>query len=432
VILGEYRADGLGTVLAVLWGRRLNMSRLLLTVAAAVALVLPEAHRADDWGEDQYDVSVDLNVQGAGVGFETFRSPLQPYGDWVVVGSYGQVWRPRVATGWRPYYYGRWEWTNEGWLWASDEPWGWAAYHYGRWAYDPYYGWVWVPGNEWAPAWVSWRVSGDVVGWAPLAPGFSAYVTAYPFVDFWWTFVPSGRFCSIPVHSVAYAPNYSRRWYDATAPAPAFVSRPGPVRGGHATPAWGGPAPQLIERHVGRPLSPVRIVGAPSPGFRARPGEIAVYRPERGFRDGGRPADRVGAPAPAAPGFVGRGGGEFRPGARAPEYRAPPATRAPEYRGPPATRAPEYRAPEHRAPDAGHATPPARGGFGGGQGGDHRAGARAWAPPAGGASSGGGWSAPPSAPSRGGGAPPSAPPAGGGGGGGAVQRGGGHGRGDRH
>jgi hypothetical protein len=408
------------------------MSRPLLALAAAAALVLPAAHRADDWDDDRYDVSVDLNVQG-GVGFDTFRGPLQPYGDWVVVGNYGQVWRPHVAAGWRPYYYGRWEWTNEGWFWASDEPWGWAAYHYGRWAYDPYYGWVWVPGNEWAPAWVSWRVSGDVVGWAPLAPGFSAYVTAYPFVDFWWTFVPSGRFCSIPVHSVAYAPTYSRRWYDATAPAPAYVSRPGPVRGGHATPAWGGPAPRMIEQHVGRPLSPVRVVGAPSPGFRARPGEIAVYRPERGgVRDGGRPADRVGAPAPA-PGFVGgRGGGEFRPGERAPEYRGGPATRAPEYRGPPAARAPEFR-----APDAGRASPPARGGFGGGPGGADRGGGRAVTPPAG----GGGWSPPPSAPQRGGGwSAPSAPPSGGGGGGGGapVHRGGGagggggHGRGERH
>ena len=31
-------------------------------------------------------------------------------------------------------------------------------------------GWVWVPGEEWAPAWVSWRTSKDYVGWAPLPP----------------------------------------------------------------------------------------------------------------------------------------------------------------------------------------------------------------------------------------------------------------------
>jgi hypothetical protein len=31
-------------------------------------------------------------------------------------------------------------------------------------------GWVWVPGSEWAPAWVSWRESDDYIGWAPLPP----------------------------------------------------------------------------------------------------------------------------------------------------------------------------------------------------------------------------------------------------------------------
>ncbi len=30
--------------------------------------------------------------------------------------------------------------------------------------------WIWVPGYEWAPAWVSWRSSDDYVGWAPLPP----------------------------------------------------------------------------------------------------------------------------------------------------------------------------------------------------------------------------------------------------------------------
>ncbi len=292
------------------------MSRVPLALAA-VLVALPAASRADDWADDRaevrpaggYDVSVDLNVQG-GVGFETFHAPLQAYGDWVVVGSYGTVWRPRVAAGWRPYYYGRWEWTNEGWFWVSDEPWGWAAYHYGRWAYDPYYSWVWVPGYEWAPAWVSWRSSGDVVGWAPLAPGYSVFVTTYPYVDAWWTFVPCNRFVSVPVYSVAYAPGYARRWYDSSAPAPAFAPRGGAVaRGSFNAPAWGGPAPRSIEQRMGRPLAPARIVRTPTPGERGRPGEIAVYRPERGPVSHGPPAhvDR-GGPAWGAQGGERRGG----------------------------------------------------------------------------------------------------------------------------
>ena len=68
------------------------------------------APRADEWDSDEwgdvrpaggYDVSVDLNVQGA-VAFESFHGALQPYGDWVAVGSYGRVWRPRVAAGLAP------------------------------------------------------------------------------------------------------------------------------------------------------------------------------------------------------------------------------------------------------------------------------------------------------------------------------------------
>src|SRR5690606_38177529 len=38
------------------------------------------------------------------------------------------------------------------------------------WALIAGHGWVWVPGDEWAPAWVSWRESGDTIGWAPLPP----------------------------------------------------------------------------------------------------------------------------------------------------------------------------------------------------------------------------------------------------------------------
>src|SRR3977135_729720 len=40
-------------------------------------------------------------------------------------------------------------------------------------------GWVWVPGDQWAPAWVSWRQTDDedYVGWAPLPPEASVTVS---------------------------------------------------------------------------------------------------------------------------------------------------------------------------------------------------------------------------------------------------------------
>ena len=101
-----------------------------------------------------------------------FDEPLQPYGEWVVVGSYGRCWRPRHVEGdWRPYCDGHWVETDQGWYWQSDEPWGWATYHYGRWDFDASYGWVWVPHTRWAPAWVAWRSGGGYIGWAPWPPG---------------------------------------------------------------------------------------------------------------------------------------------------------------------------------------------------------------------------------------------------------------------
>ena len=111
------------------------------------------------------------NGQSTG-SYSMFYTKLEPYGDWIETRDYGYVYRPREATGprWRPYLNGHWVYTDAGWTWISDEPFGWATYHYGRWTRIRTVGWVWVPGDEWAPAWVSWRKGGDYVGWAPLPP----------------------------------------------------------------------------------------------------------------------------------------------------------------------------------------------------------------------------------------------------------------------
>ncbi len=244
------------------------------------------------------DVSVDLAAPGASVSFDTFREGLAPYGDWENVGSYGPVWRPRVAAGWRPYYYGRWTWTDEGWLWVSDEPWGWGPYHYGRWGWDASYGWFWVPGYQWAPAWVTWRYSADVVGWAPLGPGWSLYATAYPAFYNWWTFVPCASFVGVPVQGIAYPARYYPNYFQRTYPAPPRAS----VMGAHA-PAWGGPSHSFLERRVGRAIPPSRIVPVNSPGRAAGPrgnGPIPVFRPPPTSGGGNRPP--VAGGGPAAPG----------------------------------------------------------------------------------------------------------------------------------
>jgi hypothetical protein len=103
----------------------------------------------------------------------SFRRDLATQGTWLDVRDYGSVWQPSVSSNlaWRPYVDGSWAWSLHGWTWASNETFGQICYHYGRWLQLPRQGWVWVPGTEWAPAWVSWRTGKDCIGWAPLPPG---------------------------------------------------------------------------------------------------------------------------------------------------------------------------------------------------------------------------------------------------------------------
>src|SRR5207248_1104167 len=114
---------------------------------------------------------------------------LDQYGDWRETSDYGYVWQPRQAQSrtWRPYTDGHWVYTDVGWTWISEEPFGWATYHYGRWTRLRNIGWVWVPGDEWAPAWVSWRKSNAYVGWAPLPP--EARFDRGTGIHNWWTVI---------------------------------------------------------------------------------------------------------------------------------------------------------------------------------------------------------------------------------------------------
>ena len=105
------------------------------------------------------------------VSLDFFYDNLAPYGSWQDVGDYGYCWQPYdVDSDWQPYSNGRWVYTDVGWTWDSSEPFGWAVYHYGRWANLNGIGWIWTPGTEWGPGWVSWRHSPRYVGWAPLPP----------------------------------------------------------------------------------------------------------------------------------------------------------------------------------------------------------------------------------------------------------------------
>jgi hypothetical protein len=167
-----------------------------LAAAAATPTVsgsssTPVSSSGPDAGSDSYSV---------------FYRKLDPYGDWMETRDYGYVFQPRQAAqsrDWRPYTNGHWIYTDAGWTWISDEKFGWATYHYGRWIRLRDIGWVWVPGEQWAPAWVSWRKGGDYVGWAPLPPEaqFDRQIGIHNWADNYYdigpgqyTFVPANEF----------------------------------------------------------------------------------------------------------------------------------------------------------------------------------------------------------------------------------------------
>ena len=155
--------------------------------------------------------------------FGVFYSSLSPHGEWINF-NFGYAWRPyHVAHGWRPYLYGRWVWSDYGWYWVSDESFGWATYHYGRWYYDDFYGWIWIPGDTWGPAWVEWRYDDDYIGWAPLSP-YAAFDVrlGITFSNHWvapynyWNFVPGRNFAGARVVDYVQPAERTRRIFGNT------------------------------------------------------------------------------------------------------------------------------------------------------------------------------------------------------------------------
>ena len=143
-------------------------------------------------------------VYGRGsVSFNYFYDNLSRYGEWIRLDDGLVVWRPQESrSNWEPYTQGAWMWTDCGWYWNSDEPYGDIVYHYGRWHNDDYYGWIWVPDYEWAPAWVQWRYDDNYIGWTPLPPyamfsehsGIS-FTVGFNLGYLRWHFVPYRNFC---------------------------------------------------------------------------------------------------------------------------------------------------------------------------------------------------------------------------------------------
>lgn len=254
------------------------MKRITMILALAALTALASAYA--------------FSYGGFAISFGGFYSSLGPHGEWISVDAGLYAWRPvNVAVGWRPYQIGRWVWSDDGWYWDTDEPWGWATYHYGRWYCDDYYGWLWIPGYDWAPAWVEWRYGGDYIGWAPLGP-YAVYnarfgvhysrhwVTPYHY----WSFVDCHHMMHHDVHRYIYRSDDNARFIGRTRTG-------GSVRPGDGRALSRGPDPEYIERRGDVRIPRTRLVDVDDRD-RARSirgdgdDRIGVYRPRVDDRNG--------------------------------------------------------------------------------------------------------------------------------------------------
>jgi len=219
-----------------------------------------------------------LSANNVYVNFQVFYDQLSPYGDWVFDANYGYVWIPDAGPGFIPYASnGYWEFTDYGWTWVSEYPWGWAPFHYGRWYFDPRYGPVWIPGNEWGPAWVVWRRANGCYGWTPMGPNVTvrfAFSTNYYIPPERWVFVSDRDFCRRNVHNYYF--NRSRNAdFIANSTVIMNTHRDDQRHGTYVA----GPRRDEVQEVSGRSIQVLKIRDSERPGTKINKGALAMYRP---------------------------------------------------------------------------------------------------------------------------------------------------------
>jgi len=250
------------------------------------------------------------------VDFQFFYDQLELYGDWFEIDPYGLVWQPRVAQEdpyWQPYLYGEWIYTDYGWTWVTGENFGWITYHYGRWDLLGEFGWIWVPDEIWAPAWVTWRENEQFVGWAPLPPetlqedldDYQNWQGPEGLVVEQYVYVPTAVL-PYPVRTHALPRAQCRAIHPNTRKATRYEVRSGRL-------VVNGPNLDWLQRNLGRPVVRHRLIREFRTRAAARPrlvpgvaGKVTLSGPNVVDRPIARPI--VQRMQPAAPDSPTRGG----------------------------------------------------------------------------------------------------------------------------
>jgi hypothetical protein len=129
-----------------------------------------ESDDFDGWCEDSFAIRRRASWDRVPREIRYYADDLDDNGEWIYVDETSSwCWRPTgVSAEWRPYWHGRWGAYAGGMTWVSDEPWGYVTYHHGRWGWGTSFGWYWIPGVHYSPAWVAWNTFDSYFGWAPL------------------------------------------------------------------------------------------------------------------------------------------------------------------------------------------------------------------------------------------------------------------------
>jgi hypothetical protein len=218
-----------------------------------------------------------VHAQNVSVSFQTFYDELSPYGYWIDYPGYGYVWAPAVGAGFAPYATaGYWVYTDLGWTWVSNYRWGWAPFHYGRWHYDDFYGWLWLPGNEWAPAWVVWRSSPGYYGWAPMGPG--VYVVSgnnYNIHHHHWVFVEQQYLGDQNISSY-YGPRKNNSGYISNSRIVEHTQKDN----SRNTTFFSGPPKDAVERGSKKEIPTYQLKDNFIPGLSLKKDQVYAYRPK--------------------------------------------------------------------------------------------------------------------------------------------------------
>ena len=123
----------------------------------------------DMWAMNNYNRRASESAAYVPAELKHYASDLDGNGTWHYDDSLTtHVWRPNVVVAdWNPYSNGYWAYSPYGMSWVSYYSWGWAPFHYGAWDWSISFGWVWVPGRHYSPAWVSWCYWDSYMGWYP-------------------------------------------------------------------------------------------------------------------------------------------------------------------------------------------------------------------------------------------------------------------------